>query len=492
MDRSVLLVVLVLIVSATVGTALPATALSDAPDQRVATAGPVPASSDSEGLRGPGPFADAEQSDGAGQFDPAGQNVTAATALQQQEFDRTQYIITVREDTSARWTFRFERPLTNETERQEFRAFAEEFNSTETQLYTNFQRDARGLVAEGANFTGREMTASDFSRDARIESGLNTVGVVEMSFTWSAFAVEDGDRVVVGDVFEDGLYIYRDQSLVMRAGSGLVFDSVTPNGTLSNPDSVSESDSVTWQGEKQFTDNRPQVAFVPASSVTPTATPTATPGPGDSPTQTPGPGDGPTDSGLPLPLVVGVLALVGLLVGGIWYRQRGGGGPSDSGGSPGGTGGGSTGSSTGSGGSRSGIGDSGGASGSGAGSGAGAGGTSDGQTTHGAAAGASGAAGAGAVAGADDDEPMPEPSVPDEELLADDDRVVRMLRQHGGRMKQVKIVDETGWSKSKVSMLLSDMEEEGTISKLRVGRENVISLAGHEPEAAGSPFDDEE
>jgi uncharacterized membrane protein len=82
--------------------------------------------------------------------------------------------------------------------------------------------------------------------------------------------------------------------------------------------------------------------------------------------------------------------------------------------------------------------------------------------------------------------------VTDEELLADDDRVVRMLKDHGGRMKQVKIVEETGWSKSKVSMLLSDMEEDGTISKLRVGRENVISLAGHEPEAAGSPFDDEE
>jgi uncharacterized membrane protein len=59
-------------------------------------------------------------------------------------------------------------------------------------------------------------------------------------------------------------------------------------------------------------------------------------------------------------------------------------------------------------------------------------------------------------------------------------------------MKQVNIVEETGWSKSKVSMLLSDMEEEeGIISKLRVGRENVISLRGHEPDAAKSPFDDE-
>lgn len=446
MHRSVLLVVLALLVSTTAGTALPATALDDADAERVAS--PAPSGSDTAAL--------------------LDQQATETTALQQQEFDRTQYIITVRQDASARWTFRFERPLTNETERQEFRAFAEEFNTTETDLYTNFQRDARGLVAEGGNFTGREMAATNFSRDARIESGLNTVGVVEMSFTWEAFAVADGDRIVVGDVFEDGLYIYRDQSLVVRTGPDLAFESVTPNGTLSNPDSLAASDSVTWQGEKQFTDNRPQVVLVPASTATPT--PTATTGPG--PTPTPDPGDGTTDSGLPTPLLAGVVVLVGLLAAGVWYRRRDGGLPSGSDGPAGG---------------GDGFG--------GAGDTGGSGGTGDGGTgtaVGGATGGSGAAAGAGVAAETDEGGPMPEPSVPDEELLADDDRVVRMLQDHGGRMKQVKIVEETGWSKSKVSMLLSDMEEDGTISKLRVGRENVISLAGHEPEAAGSPFDDEE
>lgn len=445
MHRSVLLVVLALLVSTTAGTAPPATALDTA--DGASAASPTPFESNSAVL--------------------ADRGATNATALQQQQFDRTQYIITVREDASARWTFRFERPLTNETERQEFRAFAEEFNTTETDLYANFQRDARGLVADGGNFTGREMTATNFSRDARVESGLNTVGVVEMSFTWRGFAVADGDRVVVGDVFEDGLYIYRDQSLVMRSGPQLAFESVTPNGTLSNPNSLAASDSVTWQGEKQFTDNRPQVVFVPTA--TPTPTPTATTGPGDSPTPTPAPGDGPTDSGLPVPLLVGVVALAGLLAAGVWYRRRGDGLPFGAGGSTGGPDGGGVG---------------------GTGGSAGDSGTSSGA--DGDAGVATTSAGAAASATDSGDDPMPEPSVSDEELLADDDRVVRMLQEHGGRMKQVKIVEETGWSKSKVSMLLSDMEDDNTISKLRVGRENVISLAGHEPEVAGSPFDDEE
>jgi hypothetical protein len=79
-----------------------------------------------------------------------------------------------------------------------------------------------------------------------------------------------------------------------------------------------------------------------------------------------------------------------------------------------------------------------------------------------------------------------------EQLLSDEDRVLKLLEENGGRMRQVSIVEETEWSKSKVSMLLSDMEDDGDISKLRVGRENIVSLSGEEPEAAGSPFDDEE
>ena len=87
-------------------------------------------------------------------------------------------------------------------------------------------------------------------------------------------------------------------------------------------------------------------------------------------------------------------------------------------------------------------------------------------------------------------QPTPDP-VNEADLLSDDDRVLKLLEANGGRMKQVDIVETTDWSKSKVSMLLSEMEDEGEISKLRVGRENIISLAGEEPDAAGSPFDDE-
>jgi hypothetical protein len=72
-------------------------------------------------------------------------------------------------------------------------------------------------------------------------------------------------------------------------------------------------------------------------------------------------------------------------------------------------------------------------------------------------------------------EPTEEPGV-DPELLSDEERVEALLERNGGRMRQADIVKETDWSDAKVSQLLSRMADEGSVEKLRLGRENVISL----------------
>jgi hypothetical protein len=369
----------------------------------------------------------------------------------QQEFDRTEFRITVHANGSAEWTFRFKRTLENDTQRRDFRAFADEFNNGSTELYTDFQRRARALTAEGANTTGRPMDATDFSKRAFVDS-LGNQGIVEMSFRWTAFApVADDGTVTVADVFEGGLYIRADQRLVVSAGEGLVFEEVSPGADSIPADSLAESDSITWEGERSFTDERPRIVLAPPSAATGTATPdgggggdgaTTATGTGGAGAATGGPtspaGDGGDALGL-LPVVgLGAVVLLGLgaafayrsgMFGGAVTAEEGGG---DEGG-------------------------------------------------------AVGAVGTGTEA-----ESEPEPSIPDAELLSDEDRVIRLLDDRGGRMKQVEIVEETGWSKSKVSMLLSDMEDEEQISKLRVGRENIISKKGMEPEAAGSPFENED
>jgi hypothetical protein len=66
------------------------------------------------------------------------------------------------------------------------------------------------------------------------------------------------------------------------------------------------------------------------------------------------------------------------------------------------------------------------------------------------------------------------------DLLSDEEQVEQLLEANGGRMKQAAIVEETGWSNAKVSQLLSAMDEEGRVEKLRIGRENLIRLPDDE------------
>ncbi|MFC4551537.1 MULTISPECIES: helix-turn-helix transcriptional regulator [Halorussus] len=369
---------------------------------------------------------------------PTARDATAApkTLGAAEDFDSVEFHVTVYENGTAEWTFMYQRTLNNESERQQFHRFANEFNNNSTKLYTQFKAQAQRLTSAGQNVTGRAMKAESFSKNAEV-GGLvnNNRGIVQMSFQWTGFASADGDTLVIGDVFEGGLYIGPNQSMVVHSGPQLRFQSVSPNVSSMAGDDLASSESVTWQGERDFTDRRPRVKFEPVKT-----TPTVTTETGDANETTPGnASQPPANGGSPLFLfVAAVVVLLGLAAAFAWRQGDFGS----------------------------------------------LGGTSDNP-------GSGGAGGAGAAAVQQRDDPAPEPSVSDEELLTDEARVKKLLDENGGRMKQVNIVDETGWSKSKVSMLLSEMEEEGDISKLRVGRENIISLEGHEPDAAGSPLEGE-
>lgn len=74
--------------------------------------------------------------------------------------------------------------------------------------------------------------------------------------------------------------------------------------------------------------------------------------------------------------------------------------------------------------------------------------------------------------GTDDDAgPYGDRGIPSKE-----EEVFHIIHEHGGRMKQADLVDETDWSKATVSRLLSTLEEEGRVEKVRVGRGNVVML----------------
>ncbi len=354
------------------------------------------------------------------------------------EFDDTVFRIQVYENQSARWTIVYSRPLSNQSEIDAFETFAAEFNDNETELFTDFTARATDLVAFGENATGRPMNSTSFARQAFTRQLGGTRGFVEMSFMWTNFARADGERVLVDDVFQGGMYVADGQRLVFQRGPTLAFRQVEPQpDSMAATDNLDGSSSVTWFGERQFADQRPSLVFGPRESgavgggagQTTIQPPAAT----GTPTGTPTPvGNGQNGSNLPMGMMLaGGILLVALGVGLGWYTGR-----LPTGEYP-----------------------------------------ARGDTSS-----------PEAVSTGETDASA---AVQPEEFRSDEDLVEQLLQDNGGRMKQVSIVEETDWSKSKVSMLLSEMEADGRISKLRVGRENIISLAGQEPDAAGSPFDEE-
>ena len=106
---------------------------------------------------------------------------------------------------------------------------------------------------------------------------------------------------------------------------------------------------------------------------------------------------------------------------------------------------------------------------------------SEGTADGGAGADGSDAGAAAGIAGGVNGESSSEPEPVDPELLSDEERVARLLEANGGRMKQAAIVTETGWSNAKVSQLLSEMDDNDEIEKLRIGRENLITLPDVDP-----------
>jgi hypothetical protein len=345
----------------------------------------------------------------------------------------------------ARWTVTSRFSVENESPRVAFEAMVDDVrNGTPPAGTVGYSAATFRSLAE------RVGGSIDRSTDMAIEraewSGVvnNETARLSLSFTWTNFAeTVPPNRVVLGDVFEAEAAWFSavgaDQRLVINPPP----EYAVTDYSLAQP---FDDGSVFFEGPENLTALNVSITYVEseASPGTPTpGTPTPT-----TPTETPG---GDDEGGAGLMLVGGGLLLaILLLIVAVYVRGED---PFDR-----------LGETT-----------------------AGDGGTTEtgpagGNATESPAAAdppdASGAVPAGSetAGGPEDGTEAEDDDGVDEELLSDEERVERLLERNGGRMKQANIVSETGWSNAKVSQLLSAMDDEDRIDKLRIGRENLITL----------------
>jgi hypothetical protein len=339
----------------------------------------------------------------------------------------TEFHVRLQPNGDAQWEVSMQFDLDSETEAAAFRNYTDEFENGDASVgpsLTFFESAAR----EASQHAGREMRITNVTYDSALDEEAGT-GTLSLRFVWTSFLAGGGDRYVLRDALLTG----DDETWLRTLEDGQSLRIYTPRGYEIAESSIRSRQvnaslivdgPVSYDGDDEF-----RIVYDQTNPGSGTDSPGS---PGTQPPNDPDIGAG----------VVGGLLLVALAILAVWLWQR----RDDSGASAGRP--------------------------DGPDDGTGAAATeapADGEsTTDSPAGGTDGAAASAAV---------------DLELLSDEERVERLLERNGGRMRQADIVTETDWSDAKVSQLLSRMADDGRVEKLRLGRENLISLPDDETES---------
>lgn len=168
------------------------------------------------------------------------------------------YTITVNEGGTAVWHVEYRTPLVSKEDFDSFENYTKQLNP----VYLNeFKELMQRSVSGAANATSRKMAAGGFTGDAKVESApTGTFGVVRYSFTWMNFAGLDPDKnLKIGDVFVGGLYLSKDNALIVQYPSGYTVERAEPQ-----PDQV--RDGMVWYGLRSFKAGEPAVILSRTSS----------------------------------------------------------------------------------------------------------------------------------------------------------------------------------------------------------------------------------
>lgn len=77
-------------------------------------------------------------------------------------------------------------------------------------------------------------------------------------------------------------------------------------------------------------------------------------------------------------------------------------------------------------------------------------------------------------------------SDPRPELLSNEERVLKFVRDRGGRVKQQEVVREFDWTEARTSQIVRQLRDDGKLEGFRLGRENVLKLPGEDGSGSGS------
>lgn len=172
----------------------------------------------------------------------------------------TFYNIELDPNGSATWVLEYRFHLATQAEENFFKQYMAQFEAQKQAYLENFSKRMQELVERASLLTGRTMEAKNFQVMVGLLGGpIERFGVIKYQFDWEGFASLERDKVVVGDVFEGGLFLSREDALIIKHPPRFEVIEVSPQ-----PDEFrSEEFELIWYGLRDFGSGEPRVVLEP-------------------------------------------------------------------------------------------------------------------------------------------------------------------------------------------------------------------------------------
>jgi len=161
------------------------------------------------------------------------------------------YTIAITEDGTANWHVEYRTLLASDEDTRAFDAYTKNISYS---YLPGFQDLMQRSAAQAAAATSRPMEITGFTGDTVIQTTpTGRYGIVYYSFSWKNFA-KTGSGLAIGDAFAGGMYLAKDNTLVIRYPSEYTVSVAEPA-----PDQM--RDGLVWYGQRSFGAGEPRLVF---------------------------------------------------------------------------------------------------------------------------------------------------------------------------------------------------------------------------------------
>lgn len=173
----------------------------------------------------------------------------------------TVYKIELQRDGSAIWTVETRIKLESQADIDAFNQYKAYFEANKTSNLANFTARIKDIISGASTLSGRTMAVRDFDVFLTATSApTGNYGVISYKFNWTNFAKIEGSDLKVGDVFAGGMYLSREEALVIYPPPQYEAKEISPK-----PDDSKDS-ALIWYGMRSFASGEPRITLQQAIS----------------------------------------------------------------------------------------------------------------------------------------------------------------------------------------------------------------------------------